>query len=1031
MINIERVISKTPMVIADYFTEDGLLKQVGLVKEYWNRIVVKELTDNALDAIEPLQDKKVFMDVTSGSLGIYDNGTGIKKETVEDIYDFENYVSQNRNYITASRGKQGNGLKTIISICYIQGYRLLWHTAEGIILEANIDSEQLRYGRLEVSFVEIGVTDKRGIEIIGIGAVENFLYDYFIGYSKCNPDVSFYLNYFGEKIENLAKMEGIDKSKNISIAYYDYDSYQNFIIHTQDGNTTYKQFLDNVFGTRMKNKSNIKSKIKDIDFKSDEFIKDFLMLKEDQQTKKYTLLKKQLIGLENILTTTVEIVDNEAPKGMNDKVIPCIVEFSVKKDTFKNETAKKNSSIECYINNSITYRGAFSITFKSGWYKIGNKSKYGENLYDLLHDMSNFSFVFHIISPYLKYTDAGKTRIDVSSFWNEVLEKLNKTIAKENRRFSSKNKKVSDRGVMRSFVTDAFNMASDNGRYAITARQIWYKMREISGIEEKKNTYADFTQNILTEWIDENPEYEDKINFSDRGNFYVDGSQNGLGTANVRSFINSIGTAQNIFRCYGGISSNIHIEPDFDLRDKYPLFYDMTKAESAQITNNAVMNCLISSFQNENIGFVSNAITKIFNSEGDPDTKLVRVLCAYNNFVIDYFKTQKSMDLQQYTFIYEEYKDSDKHKCPHFFMYAKDKKQKQCEKSNLNGNADRISKYISDKTSNGIAKVNYSSKDAFNPEMLKNSDIKVDRTSEKYSQLRRLLLDLKREHSAWYKKVKDDLNAKESEKQLFNIYCGAKVKEIFPDRKEAANYLVDIEYHTEENQEEKKDILWNCYGDILYDNLCKNVDSDITPKVKRNVYQKSVDREKEILESRDRIKKEQEEIVKVLITKTVYDDLMGIKVRKGCEKDRYILYILYVLIRRFQAKYGEEKEYIRIYKGLRQKSKITAATIDNWIDSKCTQKGLDRLEKNKYIRREHMQNYDKVYLRELPETDVSDIVFDAESNNPLLDLWEYNGERKVAKCEICNKKFVVVGNTKTCSDKCSKVLVKRNKNKTS
>lgn len=41
--------------------------------------------------------------------------------------------------------------------------------------------------------------------------------------------------------------------------------------------------------------------------------------------------------------------------------------------------------------------------------------------------------------------------------------------------------------------------------------------------------------------------------------------------------------------------------------------------------------------------------------------------------------------------------------------------------------------------------------------MLKNSDIKVDRTSEKYSQLRRLLLDLKREHSAWYKKVKDEV----------------------------------------------------------------------------------------------------------------------------------------------------------------------------------------------------------------------------------------------------------------------------------
>lgn len=557
------------MVIADYFTEDGLLKQVGLGQENWNQIIVKELIDNALDAIEPLLEKKVFIEATSESLGIYDNGTGIKKEIVRDIYDFGNYVSQNRNYITASRGKQGNGLKTIISICYIQGFHLLWHTEEGIILEGIIDSEQLKYGKLKVDFSEVGTTDNRGIEIVGFNQSERFIGYYFEGYAECNPDVSFYLNYFGNRINNLAKSEGVDKSKNISIAYYDYDSYQNFIIYTQDGNMTYKQFLENVFGTRIKNKSNIKSKIKDIDFKSEEFIKDFLMLKEDQQTKKYTLLRKQLIGLENVLMTTVEIVDNETPRGMNDKVIPCIIEFSIKKNAFKNDIARKYSSIECYINNSITYRGAASITFKSGWYKIGNKSQYGEDLYDLLHDMNNFSFVFHIISPYLKYTDAGKTRIDVSSFWNEFLEKLNKAIAKENRKFSSGNKRVSNRDVMRNFVTDAFNKASDNGRYAITARQIWYKMREISGIEEKKNTYADFTQNILTEWIDDNPEYEDKINFSDRGNFYVDGSQNGLGTANVRSFINSIGTAQNIFKCYGGISSNIHIEPDFDLRYKY------------------------------------------------------------------------------------------------------------------------------------------------------------------------------------------------------------------------------------------------------------------------------------------------------------------------------------------------------------------------------------------------------------------------------------------------------------------------------
>ena len=85
-------------------------------------------------------------------------------------------------------------------------------------------------------------------------------------------------------------------------------------------------------------------------------------------------------------------------------------------------------------------------------------------------------------------------------------------------------------------------------------------------------------------------------------------------------------------------------------RNKQPLFYDMTKAEPSLISDEAIMTCLTSSFHNENIGYVSNAITKIFNSE-EPDTKLVEILCAYNNFVIDYFKTQKSMDLKQYASI--------------------------------------------------------------------------------------------------------------------------------------------------------------------------------------------------------------------------------------------------------------------------------------------------------------------------------------------------------------------------------------------
>lgn len=80
-------------------------------------------------------------------------------------------------------------------------------------------------------------------------------------------------------------------------------------------------------------------------------------------------------------------------------------------------------------------------------------------------------------------------------------------------------------------------------------------------------------------------------------------------------------------------------------------------------------------------------------------------------------------------------------------------------------------------------------------------------------------------------------------------------------------------------------------------------------------------------------------------------------------------------------------------------------------------------------KREQRERYDKIYLCDIPTEEASEAQFMAESFNPLLDLWESNGDRKVGKCEICGKKFVVVGNSKTCSDKCSKILVKKNKNK--
>lgn len=576
---------------ADYFTKDELVKRVGLPEGYWNDIIMKELIDNALDSIEPLKEKRVDIIRKADSLCIFDNGEGISVDTVKDIYDFNYYVSKNRHYVTASRGKQGNGLKTIIGICFIQKWRLLWHTNAGVILEATIDAEYVKDGIIEVEFKESGTTAYRGVEIAGFPMRSKFdLEDYIYRYRVCNPDVTFTLDYYGCISCEPAMKDPVDKSKNISISFYDYDTFKRFIRDTQDGNKTYKQFLGEVFGTRIKNESRIKGKIKDISFDSEEFIEDFLHLKEQQQAKRYTLLKNQMIGLDNVINTNIVIEDEKSNLGLNDRIIPCIVEFSVQKKSYKSDAGNRWVDIKCYINNSITYKNGGSICFNGKVFKIGNQSVAARDLWSLLSGYKNFSFVLHVISPYLKFLDAGKTEIDTSNFIDELLEKLNKAISKENRAFGSENKKPNNREIMRKYMTEAFNKASNNGRYAITARQIWYKLREIAPFEETKHTYADFTQEILTEWIEDNSQYEDKINFSDRGNFYVNGMQKGLGTANVRKFVDRLGTASNTFECYGGITNTMHIEDQFDLEYKYDKVLYIEKTGFDAI------------FQSENIG---------------------------------------------------------------------------------------------------------------------------------------------------------------------------------------------------------------------------------------------------------------------------------------------------------------------------------------------------------------------------------------------------------------------------------------------
>lgn len=65
-------------MVADYFSTDELIKKIGLTTDNWDKVIIKELIDNALDAIEPLSEKHVTICVDEkNNIGFFDNGSGI------------------------------------------------------------------------------------------------------------------------------------------------------------------------------------------------------------------------------------------------------------------------------------------------------------------------------------------------------------------------------------------------------------------------------------------------------------------------------------------------------------------------------------------------------------------------------------------------------------------------------------------------------------------------------------------------------------------------------------------------------------------------------------------------------------------------------------------------------------------------------------------------------------------------------------------------------------------------------------------
>lgn len=466
-------------------------------------------------------------------------------------------------------------------------------------------------------------------------------------------------------------------------------------------------------------------------------------------------------------------------------------------------------------------------------------------------------------------------------------------------------------------------------------------------------------------------------------------------------------------------------------REEIPLYYKMRKAEPQLIDNNVIYNTLVSSFENSIIGDISNTITKIFNTDDEPDIELIRILTAYNNFIIDFPKTQYKPELlPEHKKAFEDYCNAVKFPC--FFRGANGKKISLCENPN-NSNVNRIFDYIRKAVNTVRIEDLVNDTEQFNPQLLIDVSVKVDRTAPVYSKLFELRDSIKHENRMLEKFIKENWNIadkkeKYNKKDLQKYLNHAKIMNVMNGYSdiEAAAYLTDVEYYDDINSTQVKDVLWNVFGEVIYTNIHNNIGTSHPLPKRRNKYVSSKEKEDKILQLKEQYEKKADE--KHEIVSIFYDEwnwINSFKYRGNCKTDRELLYLLLVFFKKYNHKGWL---YISTYR-----HGITRNLFDSIIGSKISDKGINRLADKGAIILDKRKKIWKIKLQ-APEEISSDIFAEYKNspsakNNPLIEVYKKEGKYVIRKCEICDIEFMAEKNEKTCCKNHSRLLELKNKNK--
>lgn len=245
-----------------------------------------------------------------------------------------------------------------------------------------------------------------------------------------------------------------------------------------------------------------------------------------------------------------------------------------------------------------------------------------------------------------------------------------------------------------------------------------------------------------------------------------------------------------------------------------PLYYEMGKANPQIVNESNMYESLTKAFKFNNIGKFSNKLTVMWNLDNaDEHIETIAQITALNNFTIDGAKTLLVPQVPEKV---EEKMKASNGKLPYFFQFAKDKDADSVEERN-NSTVNRICRDIEN-----IKQVNYdfSAIGKFNKNyLMNNSKIEInDEVILKYKEL-----EEKKGIFIINAKAQNDRDCNilaivyEFMKKEFVEFCKLNNIELV----DAVDMIIRYIYTT--NRNSKKGTLFDIFGDIIYENLKKNI----------------------------------------------------------------------------------------------------------------------------------------------------------------------------------------------------------------